>query len=256
MAGTQRRSPLPSPTATSCRARLRQDICRDICREFCSALRSNLDFGGMHRTHKLTPSYAAPAEVRRRPLEKFRVMRQALHQALSAPSAPRKAIIKKRLRLTPGLPASQGDMESQSSAGEWPSKSSWKSSPAACGSMCYAATPTRRLRTWALCKSSALRKVRGSAVREAVRLLSATYPRSSCRPVGVRRSEDGYVHINLRLETLHYHGGHRQDRHVQAGQLPQTRLTVHDSNYAHWLLLSLTLAACRHQRWTAKVQPF
>ena len=123
MAGTQRRSPLPSPTATSCRARLRQDICRDICREFCSALRSNLDFGGMHRTHKLTSSYAAPAEVRRRPLEKFRVMRQALHQALSAPSAPRKAIIKKRLRLTPGLPASQGDMESQSSAGEWPSTS-------------------------------------------------------------------------------------------------------------------------------------
>ena len=70
MAGTQS-SPLPLPTATSCRARLRQDICKDICREFCSALCSNLHFGGTHSSHQRTSSYAAPAEVWRRPLERF-----------------------------------------------------------------------------------------------------------------------------------------------------------------------------------------
>ena len=110
MAGRRRRSPLPSPTATSCRARLRQEICKD----FCSGLCSNLDFGGKHRTHQLTSSYAAPAEVRWRPwcpLEACWAMRQALHQAPSAPSAPRIAITK-RLRPAPSLPAERGDMQS------------------------------------------------------------------------------------------------------------------------------------------------
>ena len=80
-------------------------------------------------------------------------------------------------------------------------------------------------------------------------------PRPSCRPVGARRSEHGYVHINLRLERLLFEGGQRQDRHVQAGGLPQTQLNAHDANYAQWLLLSVTIAGGRHrQRWTAKVQ--